>query len=87
MTLTEVQSDIDRFKGDTAALMQNYSDQLKKILNSYGGNLGDVPADPENPYHKINTKVTILNNLLATQVVRKEPHEIEAMRKKNESKR
>lgn len=82
VSITEVQRDIETFKGDKAKLMQHYADEQRKILNQYGGNFSDLPMDDENPYHKIQAKMALLNQICASQIERKEPHEIEAMRKK-----
>jgi cysteine synthase len=49
--------------GNKAKLMQKYSDDQKKILNQYGGNISDLPADKDHMYHKIQDKISILGKM------------------------
>lgn len=72
-TESEVQSDLDKVDGNKAKLMQQYSDEQKKILNMYGGNVSDLPASGDNPYHAIQSKITILNQMAGVKASTTQP--------------
>jgi hypothetical protein len=45
-------------------LMQRYANRMNEIVKSYGGNLSDLPIDPDNEYYKIQSKLQILSKLV-----------------------
>lgn len=62
--LEEVQNDLKAENGDRAKLMQKYSDRMKELLIPHGGNLSDLPMDPNHEYHKLQRKLMALGKLL-----------------------
>lgn len=63
MSYATVVADLAAMNGNKAKLMQKYSDEQRRILNQYGGNLSDVPMSQDNPYHKIQDKIEILGKM------------------------
>ena len=63
MSRAAVLADLAGMNGNKAKLMQKYSDEQRRILNSYGGNLSDIPMSQDNPYHKLQDKIEILSRL------------------------
>lgn len=63
MSQSTVLSDLASMGGNKAKLMQKYSDDQKKILNQYGGNLSDLPADSNHIFHKIQDKINLLGKM------------------------
>lgn len=63
MSQSEVEVDLREMGGNKAKLMQKYSDEQRKILNKYGGNLSDLPMEGSNPYHKLQDKINLLGKM------------------------
>lgn len=61
--IDEIREELKRFSGDKSKLMQEYSDRQKKILQDLGGNIGDVPMDPEHSYHQLQRKIMALGRI------------------------
>lgn len=63
MSQTEVIADLVRMGNNKARLMQHYSDEQKKVLAQYGGNLSDIPMEREHPFHKLQDKINLLGKM------------------------
>lgn len=63
MLLEEIREDLKRFGGDKAKLMQEYSNRQQSILKDLGGNLSDVPMDPQHSYHQLQLKIMALGRI------------------------
>lgn len=61
--LSSVLADLQAAGGNKAKLMQQYSDEQRQLLSVYGGNISDIPADVNHPYHKIQDKINVLGRL------------------------
>jgi hypothetical protein len=59
----EVREDLKRFSGDRAKLMQEYSNRQQLILKDLGGNLSDIPMDPQHSYHQLQLKIVVLGRM------------------------
>lgn len=63
MSESEVIMDLEAMGNDKSKLMQKYSDAMQAIIKRHGGNLSDVPVNPDHEYHKIQHKLMILNRI------------------------
>lgn len=59
----EVKIDLEAMKGDKSKLMQQYSEEQRKIIDSIGGNISDIPIDTEHPYYQLQKKIQALHYL------------------------
>jgi hypothetical protein len=82
----EVELDLKQRNGNISQLMEFYIGQQNQILKRYGGNIGDIPVDSDNPYHEFQAKIMILGRLSNLSVKRLEPDELEKKRKEIKEK-
>lgn len=65
--MMEVEMELANMTGSKAVckarLMQQYSDRQQEILKPLGGNIGDVPMDPEHEYYKLQEKIMVLGKM------------------------
>jgi hypothetical protein len=59
----QVLLDLAAMGNNKAKLMQKYSDEMAAIVKVHGGNVSDVPMNPDSEYHKLQHKLTILGRL------------------------
>lgn len=56
----EIRIDLEQVGGNKSKLMQRYSERQQEIVKVHGGNLTDIPIDPEHEYHQIQNKLSLL---------------------------
>lgn len=62
-TESDVQAELKASGKTKAELMQKWSEELSEIIKSHGGNISDIPPDPDNAYHQLTSKIRILGRL------------------------
>lgn len=63
MSERQVLADLKEFNGDKSKLMQHYSNKMQEILNLHGGNVSDMPMNPDSEYHQLQHKLRILGRM------------------------
>jgi hypothetical protein len=59
-----VETELALLKGNKSALMTRYANEQQVIINKYGENRSDVPADPHNSDVKEFNRIQLKLNLL-----------------------
>jgi hypothetical protein len=59
----EIMRDLQEVGGSKSKLVEKYQGEMDIIRNLYGGSIGDIPVNSDNPYWEAQRKLTALGKM------------------------